>query len=100
MKNSRYILSGHKAMPCDDLLKWAEWVETADRVVAQETVGKVVVSTVFLGLDYSFGNGPPLFFETMVLGGPIDQETKLYTTWDEAVTGHQAMVELVKAKEA
>lgn len=38
-----------------------------DRVVKQEVVlfGRVV-STVFLGIDHSFGFGPPLLFETMV----------------------------------
>ena len=51
---------------------------------------------VFLGLDHSFGSGPPLLFETMVFGGPLDEEMDRYTTWDEAEAGHKAMVKRVQ----
>jgi hypothetical protein len=50
------------------------------------------VSTVWLGLDHGFGSGPPVIFETMVFGGPLDQEMERYCTWESAVTGHEFMV--------
>ena len=66
---NRYILDGKVPVPCEDLLTWAHWIETdANRIVKQEYVGPVWVSTVFLGLDHNFlrPNGPPMLFETML----------------------------------
>jgi len=64
------------------------------RVVAKTTLAGCDVSTVFIGLDHRFtGDGPPLVFETMVFGGPFDQEQERYSTWDEAVAGHARMVD-------
>ncbi len=89
---SLYILDGHTPVEAP-LFTWAQWMETADRVVAQTTIGDVLVSTVFLGLDHSFGFGPPLFFETLVMGGEHDDEMRRYSTWDEAEVGHSEMVD-------
>ena len=56
------------------------------------------VSTVFLGMDHSFGReGGPVLFETMVFGGPLDGEQDRYRTIDEARAGHAAMVERARA---
>src|SRR3990167_5954569 len=80
-------------------MTWAKWFEKArhDRVVARtNVVPGSDVSTVFLGLDHQWGDGPPLIFETMVFGGPLDQETERYSTWEEAEAGHAQMVERVR----
>jgi hypothetical protein len=54
---------------------------------------------VFLGLDHRFGgSGPPLLFETMIFGGPLDEEMWRYSSWDAAEAGHAAAVR--KAREA
>jgi hypothetical protein len=53
----------------------------------------VEISTVFLGLDHNFGQGPPLLFESMVFGGEDDGEMVRYSTWEEAETGHKLLVE-------
>lgn len=60
----------------------------------------IEVSTVFLGRDHQYGDGPPLVFESMVFGGSddIDQECWRYSTWTEADQGHAAAIEWVKAK--
>ena len=93
-----YILDGKEPRETD-LMTWARWFKDAERHFADETVGgDVRVSTVFLGLDHSFGAGPPLLFETMVFGGPLDQEQDRYPTWAEAEQGHAAMVK--RAREA
>ena len=81
-----------------DPLEWARWMEKAKRHVAKTTIGKVWVSTVFLGLDHQWGQGKPILFETMVFGGKLDQEQQRYCTWTEAVKGHKAMVKRVKAE--
>lgn len=108
----KYILKGKKAIKETNLFKWAEWFETADRIVAQNTIEhikgkrwgnigigkieKIKVSTVFLGLDHSFNGGKPLLFETMIFGGGYDDYQERYTTWEEAEKGHKKALELVK----
>ena len=96
--SDKYVLDGHRAVPAESLVAWGRFFENRDaRRVATTEVGEVRVSTVFLGLDHSFGEGPPLLFETMVFGGPLDEEMDRYTTWEQAEAGHAAMVERVKA---
>lgn len=90
-----YKLEGKLPVRCDDLLSWGVAMQ-ADRHVASVWFGQVLVSTVFLGLDHSWCGGPPLLFETMVFGGPLDRETDRYSTWEEAETGHRLMVERVQ----
>jgi hypothetical protein len=60
--------------------------------VAADDIGDVTVSTVWLGLDHSFGDGPPLIFETMVFGGDYDEWCERYATEAAAVTGHARIV--------
>lgn len=85
--SDKYILVGHEPRPAE-LMDWAKWYETADRHVANDTVGDVKVSTVFLGLDHNWGGGVPLLFETMIFGGPHDQYQERCSTWDEAEEMH------------
>lgn len=66
------------------------------RVVEQTTLpGGVWISTVLLGLDHQFGDGPPLIFETMVFEssdyGP-DLDMDRYSTREQAEEGHRRMV--------
>lgn len=61
----------------------------------------VDVSTVWVGLDHQFGDGPPLIFESLVFGGPLDGAGLRYATRDEAIEGHAALVgEVRQALEA
>jgi hypothetical protein len=67
------------------------------RRVALTVIGDdVSVSTVWLGLDHNFGQGPLAIFETMVFGGPLDEEQERYATEHEAQVGHDDMVTLVR----
>lgn len=91
----KYILDGHEAVPCDHLFTWASWLEKADRIVRKHEADGVRVSTVFIGLDHSFGDGPPLLFETMIFGGPRDGWMDRYSTWDEAEEGHERAVAML-----
>ena len=95
--SGNYILEGKTPVRCDNMIEWAKWFEKAERHVAQENIGEVRISTVFLGLDHGWGEPKPVLFETMVFGGPLDQEQDRYYTWDEAEAGHRNMVERVKA---
>lgn len=73
----------------DDLVLAYQSVEGNDKIVAQENVGNARVSTVFIGLDHSWGNGPPILFETMVFRGGHGEECERYCTWQEAEEGHR-----------
>jgi hypothetical protein len=96
--SDKYILNGQEAIPCEDLLTWGRWFETAERHVAQKVIGDVRVSTVFLGLDHKFGSdGPPLIFETMIFGGEHDGYQERYSTWEQAEEGHKRALALVAA---
>ena len=67
--------------------RWYE--EPSNRRVAYNETGDTSVSTVFLGIDHRFGeDGPPIVFETMVFGGPMNYHQVRYATWDEAMKGH------------
>lgn len=57
------------------------------------------ISTVWLGLDYSWSEGNPIIFETMVFsekkdkdGFTEDLEMQRYSTLEQAKAGHKAMV--------
>lgn len=86
-------------VPAKSLAEWGEWFETAGekRVVDRTETLNGRVSTVFLGLDHSYGEGPPLLYETMVFDGPIHEETERYSTRQQAEAGHLAMVKRVLA---
>lgn len=92
----KFILEGHEVVPANTQ-KWLAWFSDADRTVAHDIIKDVSVSTVFLGLDHRFGgDGPPLVFETMVFGGEHDEFCDRYSTWDEALVGHDEAVKMVK----
>lgn len=98
---SNYILDEHGEPKLEpDIMKWSQWLETADRTVVRTEVGDVVVSTVFLGIDHSFGTGPPRLFETMVFGGSLDEEQKRWHRRTEAEAGHRFMVGRVQGATA
>lgn len=76
--------------------------DRAYKRVAETTVGPYWVSTVWLGLNHNWGEGPPLIFETMVfladtqeLSSEFDMDR--YATEDEAKQGHEDMCLLIRA---
>ena len=85
--SDHWILEG-KTPKKVDLMTWAKWFEKAERHVAKTEKDGVKVSTVFLGVDHSFGDGPPLLYETMIFGGEHDQYQERFQDWDAAVAGH------------
>lgn len=66
--------------------------------IGSDHVGEAWVSTVWLGLNHAYGNGPPLIFETLVFGGETDGDGDRYSTRDEARAGHERIVDALKAK--
>ena len=89
-----YILAGHNTVKTDSVTEWGRMMENMDkRRVGSTENNDISVSTVFLGIDHSFGDGPPLLFETMIFGGEHDEDVERYSTWDEAEVGHKKMCE-------
>ena len=102
MSLGHYILRGREIVNCEHLgvIEWAkEYEAMGDRHLGDTIVKGVRVSTVFLGLDHSFGSGPPAVFETMVFNGKLDQYQQRYCTYDEAERGHKRMVHRVRLAE-
>ena len=86
----------HQPVAVTDILEWGRWFETADRHVADTRLDDGVrISTVFLGIDHQFGDGPPILFETLIFGGPHDQEMFRYATWAQANAGHTEVVRAI-----
>ena len=106
--NGRYILVDKVPQIEPDLIKWAMWFEDINnRFVARDQIADSIntgenirVSTVFLGLDYSFdaskANTVPILFETMIFGGNHDQYCDRYATWTQSKKGHKRAVSLVR----
>jgi hypothetical protein len=97
-----YDRDGHEM----DMWAWAAQMRHPEyKRVAQVTVTDLAnpevaydVSTVWLGLDHNFGDGPPLIFETMIFGdGSLDLTCRRYITEEQALAGHKEMVDIVRS---
>ena len=97
MTNQKYILGKNHELIEADLMTWARFFEDIDnRRVANDFIGKIQISTVFLGIDHNFGKGKPLLFETMIFGGEKDGEQYRWHTWKEAEEGHKKILTTLK----
>lgn len=88
-----YILDG-QTPKIVDLLTWARWFEDHRKIFLTTVDDKTAVSTVFLGIDHDFNRaGPPLLFETMILGGPLDGRQWRCAFYKEAERQHASAVD-------
>jgi hypothetical protein len=82
------------------LTHWTLWYEHANRIVKQERIGELEVSTVFLGLDHRFlGEGPPILWETRVFGSEEEMIDRCAGNREQAEAMHERMVAALLAKE-
>lgn len=92
----------------DYMLETSAWMDQrrAHQQVARWTRHRRVwVSTIYLGLDHSFGFGPPLIFETMVFPKGHrhghrwdDLFMDRYPSLEQARLGHQRIVDRIKSR--
>lgn len=59
----------------------------------------VRVSTVWTGMDWSFGLGQPLYWETMVFGGEYSRAQWQYGSREAALDDHERIVRALRAGE-
>lgn len=116
-----YVLKNGIAIYEPNTRKWGEQFQNMDnRRVALTEIHHCTVSTVFLGLDYGFGNSEyPLLFETMVFAGEFSDNTadmsgmtfddpedgspqdhwgdmRRYSFMSDALEGHHEVVRLIE----
>ena len=94
-----------------ELMEWAQKFEDDEykRVALDITNAGIRVSTVWLGLNHRFDEGPPLIYESMAFNDqdthtfqlapnlpsrefPADLDQERYSTLEEALEGHARMV--------
>ncbi len=82
--------------PCS-MESWGQFMNDPEmKYVKQETVNGYYVSTVYIGLNYRFGDdGPPLIYETMIFEGGdwSDLYCERYHSRLAAEAGHERAVE-------
>lgn len=119
--DGKYVLTKTgKVRQEKDLLKWAKFMSSGRQRLAYTDFPKHYVSTIFLGLDYGFGEGKPVLWETMAFEKKItrlktfkDPKTGIevpqmnfqksvpdcqnrYYTEKEALAGHKLICEAIK----
>lgn len=93
-----YILDNDHNPVAADVLVAAKWMEDnpSRKIVKQEYIDDIFVSTVFLGLDHAWNSNVPVLWETMIFGGEHDQSyQERYTSYEDALEGHQKALEVV-----
>jgi hypothetical protein len=93
-----YILDDENKPVPSTITEYVEWEEQNEekRIVKQEYIGDDIrVSTVFLGLDHAWNSKTPVLWETMIFGGEHDQYQDRYTSYEDALEGHQKAITLI-----
>lgn len=97
---SNYILDENDNPKVEkDIIKWAQWFEAnrEKRILRQDKLGNIMVSTVFLGIDHNFfETGRPVLWETMIFGGKDEMYQERYSSRDEALKGHEKALEMIQ----
>jgi hypothetical protein len=88
----------NNAIPCNDFMECAFVMGDTDRRrVALDTLGDTTISTVFLGIATNIV-GPPRMFETLVADENGGEVITRYSSWDEALEGHNKILEEIRMK--
>lgn len=95
-----YILDENNKPIRSTIVDCGKWLEENPerKAVKQEHIDDIFISTVFLGLDHAWDSDIPVLWETMIFGGDHDQYQDRYTSYEDALEGHQIALNLVKEK--
>jgi hypothetical protein len=99
-----YYLDEHNnTVPCVNGNEFMiKFKESMRRVSLSSLPSNAELSTVFLGINHRFSSdpkAPPIVFESKVFGGPHDQEMRRYSTYQEAVEGHEAWLKELNSQD-
>jgi hypothetical protein len=95
-----YKLDGHDTVRVETYEAWLDWFSThgAETRIRHKIVGKLRISTIFIGIDtrLGFGASPPLF-ETAVFGpNNTEADIRRSATYDEAIETHERFVAIAQ----
>lgn len=90
-----YILEDKIPIPVPNLGALMEWYDQHDKecIVASVTRGEREIITRFICIDLNLGDGPPLIFETRIVTPNRTKLIEMYSTWEQAETGHNRTIE-------
>lgn len=96
MRRGYWILDENRVPKQVDLFTWAIWFEKTDRIVRQEWVGDIRISTVFMGIDHNWSDkGPPILWETMAFSNRKNMHlyrNRCAGSWEQAEAMHEVVV--------
>ena len=81
---------GRTAVPADDVMDMSRAMD-GPRHVGDDSHNGIRVSTVFLGINHAFNDGPPVLWETLVFM-PDGEDGERYTSYEDAEAGHARYV--------
>jgi hypothetical protein len=93
-----YKLNPDKTTEATDLNGYVEFLKSehgleVKRIALTDILPRLTVSTVFLGIDHGYNKKhAPILFETMVFSSGEATETHRYTTYQDALDGHNCVV--------
>lgn len=91
--------NNNKPIAATSITEAADWLDKnlERKVVKQDYVGDIWVSTVFLGLDHAWPRDgiTLILWETLIFGGEYDQYQYRYTSYEDALEGHQTALNLI-----
>jgi len=92
-----YLLDVNRnPVPINDVMTWATGKMNMNTTVARDEIRGILISTVFLGVDHNFLNhGPPVLWETMIFDSDVKTNIRRYSSYEDALIGHQQALELV-----
>ncbi len=99
MSDVVYVLKNKMPVIEPDINVWQRWyaLGTKKRIVDHTALGNgVTILTIFLCDDLSRGNRRPEFFGTSIWWGEMSVPVGCWATWEEAETGHNCFVDIVR----
>lgn len=93
-----YVLDEYLNIREATIEEWEEYYCDMEkrRIAFTRVSPRIMVSTVFLGLDHSFKEDTtPVLFESLVIGGKHSDDMLRYTSFDDAIKGHNELVAMV-----
>ena len=95
---SEYFILEGKEIVSATVQEWSTMFSNRNgRTVAKTQIDGFMVSTVFLGLDHAFDEGPPMLFETMVFSNRGGDYQERCSTYEQAEEMHERICDEVRA---